>query len=456
MGYNFLPYDQDQLYLLPPSINEWVPEGSLPRFVDEVVETLDMNGRLQGFYERYRADGWGRAAYHPKMMVKVLIYAYCHGITSSRRIARGLENDVGLRYLSANQQPDFRTIADFRRDNLDEIRGLHIEVLELCREAGLMKMGRVALDGRKVAGNAALARNRTREALKAEVTKILDEAERVDTEEDALYGEENRGDELPEELRSSQGRLQRLQQAMQRLEETEDEAQQAQEQKIAEREKEETRTGKKKRGRKPKAPEEMINPEAKANTTDPDSRIMKTRMGYVQGYNCQAVVDCQSQVIVAQAVTQDENDCRQLEPMLEECEKQAGERPEKVSADAGYWSEENAGLGDDLTELFIATKKDWKQRKALAEQGPPRGRIPENATARDRMERKLLTKQGRDVYRQRGSTVEPVFGQMSNRGLNRFVMRGREKVGMEWSLWSTTHNILKLWRSGYAPEPAGW
>ena len=456
MGYNFLPYDQDQLYLLPPSINEWVPEESLPRFVDEVVETLDMNGRLQGFYERYRADGWGRAAYHPKMMVKVLIYAYCHGITSSRRIARGLENDVGLRYLSANQQPDFRTIADFRRDNLDEIRGLHIEVLELCREAGLMKMGRVALDGRKVAGNAALARNRTRETLETEVEKILAEAERVDAEEDALYGEENRGDELPEELRSSQGRLQRLQQAMQRLEETEDEAREAQEQKIEEREEEETRTGKKKRGRKPKAPEEMVNPEAKANTTDPDSRIMKTRMGYVQGYNCQAVVDCQSQVIVAQAVTQEENDCRQLEPMLEECEKQAGERPEKLSADAGYWSEENAVLGDDLTELFIATKKDWKQRKAMAEQGPPRGRIPKNATTRDRMERKLLTKQGRAVYRQRGSTVEPVFGQMSNRGLNRFVMRGREKVGVEWSLWSTTHNILKLWRSGYDPMTAGW
>ncbi len=456
MGYNFLPYDQDQLYLLPPSINEWVPEESLPRFVDEVVETLDMNGRLQDFYERYRADGWGRAAYHPKMMVKVLIFAYCHGITSSRRIARGLENDVGLRYLSANQQPDFRTIADFRKDNLDAIQGLHIEVLELCREAGLMKMGRVALDGRKVAGNAALARNRTREALEAEVEKILAEAERVDAEEDALYGEENRGDELPEELRSSQGRLQRLQQAMQRLEETEDEAQQAQEQKIAEREKEEARTGKKKRGRKPRAPEEMVNPEARANTTDPDSRIMKTRMGYVQGYNCQAVVDCQSQVIVAQAVTQDENDCKQLEPMLDECEEQAGERPEKLSADAGYWSEENARLEDNRTELFIATKKDWKQRKALAEQGPPRGRIPRNATARDKMERKLLTKQGRDVYRQRGSTVEPVFGQMSNRGLNRFVMRGREKVGMEWSLWSTTHNILKLWRSGYAPVTAGW
>jgi len=456
MGYNFLPYDQDQLYLLPPSINEWVPEGSLPRFVDEVVETLDMNGRLQGFYERYRADGWGRAAYHPKMLVKVLIYAYCHGITSSRRIAQGLENDVGLRYLSANQQPDFRTIADFRKDNLDAIRGLHIEVLELCREAGLMKMGRVALDGRKVAGNAALARNRTREALEAEVTKILAEAERVDAEEDALYGEENRGDELPEELRSSKGRLQRLQQAMQRLEETEHEARTAQEQKIEEREEEEARTGKKKRGRKPRAPEEMVNPDARANTTDPDSRIMKARKGYVQGYNCQAVVDCQSQVIVAQAVTQDENDCRQLEPMLDECEEQAGERPEKLSADAGYWSEENARLGDELTELFIATKKDWKQRKALAEQGPPRGRIPKNATARDRMERKLLTKQGRAVYRQRGSTVEPVFGQMSTRGLNRFVMRGREKVGMEWSLWSTTHNILKLWRSGYAPMTAGW
>ncbi len=456
MGYNFLPYDQNQLYLLPPSISEWVPEESLPRFVDEVVETLDMNGRLQSFYERYRADGWGRAAYHPKMMVKVLIYAYCHGIMSSRRIVRGLENDVGLRYLSANQQPDFRTIADFRKDNLDAIGGLHIEVLELCREAGLMKMGCVALDGRKVAGNAALARNRTREALKMEVTKILAEAERVDAEEDALYGEENRGDELPEELRSSQGRLQRLQQAMQRLEEAEQEARTAQEQKIAEREEEEARTGKKKRGRKPRAPEEVVNPETRANTTDPDSRIMKTRMGYVQGYNCQAMVDCQSQVVVAQAVTQEENDCRQLEPMLDRCKEQTGEPPDELSADAGYWSEENAKLEDDRTELFIATKKNWKQRKALAEQGPPRGRIPRNATARDRMERKLLTRRGRAVYRQRGSTVEPVFGQMSTRGLNRFHMRGLENVGMEWSLWCTTHNILKLWRSGYAPEPAGW
>ena len=456
MGYNFLPYDQNQLYLLPPSLNEWVPEESLPRFIDEVVETLDMKGRLQGFYERYRADGWGRAAYHPKMMVKVFIYAYCHGITSSRRIARGLENDVGLRYLSANQQPDFRTIADFRKGNLETLRGLHIEVLELCREAGLMKMGRVALDGRKVAGNAALARNRTRRALEAEVDKILAEAERVDAEEDALYGEENRGDELPEELRSSKGRLQRLQQAVERLEEAGREAREAQEQKIAVREKEEARTGKKKRGRKPKAPDEVVNTEAKANTTDPDSRIMKNNKGYVQGYNCQAVVDCQSQVIVAQAVTQDENDYAQLAPMLAECEKQTGDRPEELTADAGYWTDENAALEDDRTELFIATKKDWKQRKALAEQGPPRGRIPKNATARDKMERKLLTVRGRAAYRQRGSTVEPVFGQMSTRGLNRFVMRGRGNVGMEWSLWCATHNILKLWRFGYAPVTVGW
>lgn len=456
MGYNFLPYDQDQLFLLPPSIDEWVPEGSLPRFIDEVVETLDLKGRLQGFYERYRADGWGRAAYHPKMMVKVLLYAYCHGVTSSRRIARGLENDVGLRYLSANQQPDFRTIADFRKDNLETLRGLHLEVLELCREAGLMKMGRVALDGRKVAGNAALARNRTREALEAEVDRILAEAERVDAEEDALYGEENRGDELPEELRSSKGRLERLQQAMQRLEAAEREAREAQEQKIAEREEEEARTGKKKRGRKPKAPDEVVNTDAKANTTDPDSRIMKARKGYVQGYNCQAVVDCQSQVIVAQAVTQEENDYAQLAPMLAECEKQTGTRPRELLADAGYWTDENAECEDEETELFIATKKDWKQRRELAEKGSPRGRIPENASVREKMERKLLTVRGRAAYRQRGSTVEPVFGQMSTRGLNRFVMRGREKVSMEWALWSATHNMLKLWRFGYAPMTTGW
>jgi transposase len=451
MNYNFLPYIQDQIYLMPPALQEWVGQESLPRFVNDVIDLLAEQGRLASFYRRYRSDGWGRAAYHPVMMVKVLVYAYCRGVTSSRQIARGLDEEIGLRYLSANQCPDFRTISEFRKEHLEALGGLFVEVLALCRQAGLAKMGRVALDGRKVAGNAALDRNRTREGLRKEVERILEEAERVDTEEDARWGDQ-RGDELPEGWRTHRERMERLKKAQAELGGRERELQQAQREKISEREQQEADSGRKKRGRKPKPPEEVrLTEEAKANTTDPESRILKSRKGWVQGYNGQAMVDCESQVIVACALTQDENDVRQLGPMLERVEEQAGARPGELTADAGYWSEENAEREDEDTTLYVATTKDWKQRKAMRESGPPRGRIPRDATLRDRMERRLRTRRGRAVYRQRGSTVEPVFGQMEVRGLNRFRLRGIKKTGSEWLLWCTTHNLLKLWRSGFDP-----
>lgn len=451
MACNFLPYDQDQLYLLPPSIQDWVCEGSLARFVSDVVDQLNKDGKLSNFYAGYREDGWGRAAYHPRMMVKVIVFAYCCGVTSSRRIARALENDIAFRYLSANQQPDFRTVSEFRKERLAALEVLFIDVLRLCQSAGLAKMGRVALDGRKVAANAALDQNRDKEAIEREVRRILAEAERVDAEEDEKYGPDHRGDELPEELRSKEGRLKRLKEASARLEEEERQARQEQEEKINARQEEEQVTGRKKRGRKPKSPEEATNKEAKANITDPESRIMKSRRGWVQGYNGQAMADCDSQVIVAHNLTQAENDSNQLAPMLEACGEQACRCPEEVLGDAGYWSERNARLQNDETELFIATKKDWKQRKELKDKGAPRGRIPKNADPRERMERKLLTKRGKAAYRQRGATIEAVFGQMAMRGLNGFLLRGVEKTKGEWSLWCTTHNLLKLWRSGYRP-----
>jgi len=385
------------------------------------------------------------------MMVKILVYGYSVGVTSSRKLARGLENDVSLRYLSANSRPDFRTISDFRKNHLPALSGLFDEVLRLCKEAGLVKMGRVALDGTKVKGNASLSANRKKDWITAEVARILAEAEAVDAAEDELYGKDKRGDELPEGLRNPKDRLRRLKEAQARLEERERKAKEEQEEKIARREEEEKASGQKKRGRKPKDPEEVSQREAKANVTDPDSRIMKTRTGWKQGYNGQAMADCESQVIVACDVTQEENDVRQLEPMLAKCEEQAGRRPEELLADAGYWSEDNAKLQTDETEFFIATTKDWKQRKALRDAGAPRGRIPKDATVKDRMERKLLTKRGREAYRQRGSTIEPVFGQMGTRGLREFLLRGVENVQTEWSLWCSTHNLLKLWRSGWRP-----
>lgn len=456
MGYNFLPYRPEQMLLLPPSLADWVPEGSLARFVSDLVDDQDAGGRLASFYAPRREDGCGRAAFHPRMMVKVLLYSYCVGVTSSRRIAQAVEDNVALRYLTANLQPRFRAIADFRAEHREALERLFVDVLRLCAEAGLAKLGRVAIDGRRVPGNAALDRNRTQESLDREVrdlegkvAELLEEAERRDAEEDKAYGPEARGDELPRELRTKKERLQRLKEARDRLEEKARVAREEQAQKIADREREEAETGQKKRGRKPRQPEEAVDKAAKANTTDPDSRILKTRKGYVQGYNGQAAADCESQVIVAQDVTQQENDVQQLAPMLQRCEEQAGQKPKQALADAGYWSDDNAVAGGEETELFIATQKDHKQRKALQERAAPRGRIPKNASLRERMERKLLTKRGKTAYRQRGASIEAVFGQMSTRGLTRFLMRGVEKVRMEWSLWCTTHNILKLWRSGW-------
>jgi transposase len=456
LSYNFIPYAQDQQYLFPPSLHEWVKEESLERFISDVVDHLDAQGRLKGFYRLYRTDGWGHPAYHPVMLVKVLLYAYAIGVQSSRKIQEALERDIAFRYLAANQQPDFRTISDFRKAHLEGFQKLFVEVVELCREAGLVKLGRVAVDGRRVQGNAALDRNRTRKQIEKEVKQILKEAERLDAEEDRKYGPERRGDELPEGLRDRAGRLQKLKEAQARLEAKERALKEQQAEKERTRAEEEEKTGRKRRGRKPKPPDQVkLKEEQKVNLTDPESQILKTRKGWVQGYNGQIMVDTSSQVIVAQHVTDEANDVQQLTPLLNECEQVNGERPEELLADAGYWSEENVEEASQGTELFIATTKEWKHRKALRQQGPPRGRIPKGYGPRDRMERKLRTKAGSRIYKERGSTVEPVFGQMVTRGLSRFLLRGPKGAGGEWSLFSTSHNLLKLWRAAWQPGPVG-
>lgn len=449
MSYNFLPYGQDQQFLLPPSLHEWVKEDSLERFISDMVDQLKGGGRLAAFYEGYRSDGWGRPAYHPVMLVKVLLYGYAVGVRSSRKIQGALERDVAFRYLAANQQPDFRTISDFRKANLEAFQALFVDVVELCREAGLVKLGRVAVDGRKVPGNAAPDQNRTRKRIEKEIRKILEEAERIDAEEDRKHGPDRRGDELPEGLRDRAGRLQKLKEAKARLEAQEQALREEQAEKHRARAEEEAKSGRKRSGRRPKPSDEVkLEDEQKVNLTDPESQILKTRKGWVQGYNAQTMADTTSQVIVAQHVTDETNDVRQLTPLMDGCEKVTGERPKQVLADAGYWSEENATREGERTELFIATTKGWKQRKELQAKGPPRGRIPKHLGPRERMERKLSTKAGRAIYGERACSVEPVFGQMVMRGLDRFLLRGRRGAAGEWSLFSTTHNLLKLWRVG--------
>ena len=451
MARNFIPIDREQSYLMPPSLRDWLGEDDLAWCVLNAVGVMD----LSAFEGKYRADGWGAAAFPPSMMAPLLLYAYCVGERSSRKIERACETDVAFRVVAANRKPDHATIARFRRKNLKELEELFTQILALCAEAGLVKVGIVAIDGTKVAANASLAANRTHDGLTQEIEKdvkrMLAEAEAADAEEDRLYGEK-RGDELPEELRTEKGRIERLRECKERLEREAAERAAEQQRKIDERAVKEEATGKKLRGRKPAAPDPTPSEKAKANVTDPESRIMRTRKGYVQGYNAQAAVT-EEQIVVAAEVTQEANDKKQLHPMVEETVESleaAGveEKPAVALADAGYWSEANAeGADPDGPELFIATTKDWKQRKAVRERPPPRGRIPGDISPRDRMERKLLTKRGRGLYRLRSQTVEPVFGQIKGvRGCDRFLLRGLDGASGEWKLLCGTHNLLKLWR----------
>jgi len=452
MAYNLLKSNRDQMYLMPLSMRDWLPDNHLAWFILDVVKEFD----LTPFYRRYRADGWGRAAYEPGMMVALLLYAYSLGIRSSRQIERACESDVAFRVITGNQKPDYSTICRFRKEFEAELGELFTEVLRLCVEAGLVKVGVLALDGTKVKGNTSLSANRTYEYLEKEVKQMLREAEVKDAEEDALYGEDRRGDELPESLAHRESRLARLKEAKAQLEQQAQEKARAQKEKIEARAVEESTMGKKRRGRKPKPPNEAPDRRAKANLTDLESRIMKTSNGYIQGYNAQAVVTS-DQVIVAAEVTQQQNDVGQLHPMMNKASEEleaAGitQKMRVMLADAGYYSEENVlKANPGGPELLLATSRDHKQRQAMKKATAPQGRIPNKATVKEMMERKLLTKRGKALYKLRSMTVEPVFGQIKEaRCCNRFMRRGLTSAISEWRLISATHNLLKLWRSGKA------
>ena len=452
MAYNFLPCDRNQAYLLPPSLTDWLPQDHLAWFVLDAVEQID----LADFYRKYRTDGVGNSSFHPSMMAALLIYSYCTGERSSRKIEKHCQTDIAYKIITANQYPDHSTISRFRKDNQSHLKKLFLEILRLCVEADIVKLGNVSLDGTKVKANASLSSNRTLRHLEQEIDKMLSEAQEKDAEEDKAFGSDKRGDEMPEDLRDRNSRINRLKACKERLEQQKAEAEKQQQDKIDKRKAKEESTGKKPRGRNPKSPQEAGNKDAKANVTDPDSRIMKTRNGYVQGLNGQAVVT-EQQIIVAEDVTQEENDKQQLHPMLEQTEenRQAIGIEEETGvalADAGYCSEENftkMPAGD--VELLVAVQKDYKQRKAMAEQPPPEEPISDGLSPTELMERKLLTERGRKLYKIRGKTVEPVFGQIKDvLGFDRFMRRGIEACRSEWSLICAVHNLLKLWRSGKA------
>lgn len=454
MAQNFKPCDREQLFLMPPSLQEWLPSGHLARFLVDATAQMD----LSAFLAVYRADGAGQAAFHPAPMVTLLLYSYCVEVRSSRQIEKRCEEDVASRYIMANQRPDHSTICRFRETHEAELSRLFVQILGLCQEAGVLKVGVVALDGTKLMASAALSANRKQDALAAEVQKILKEARATDTREDELFGRDKRGDELPPELQDPRSRLARLKECQARLKEREEAERGAQAEKIARREQAEAERGKPLRGRKPKLPDEVVDADVKANVTDPESRIMKTSWGYVQGYNAQALAT-EQQYIVAADVTQEENDQHQARPMLKQA--QANLKEVQVVAaigalllDAGYCNTDTLEIEtEDGPELFCATTKDWKRRKALREQKAPRGRIPKALTVKDRMERKLMTKRGRKMYRKRSQTIEPVFGQIQTvQDGKRCMRRGLEAVRSEWRFTCGAHNLLKLWRS----QRAAW
>lgn len=473
MSKNFRTCDLNQPFLLPPSIQEWLPEGHLAHFIAELADGLDLS-KIYGYYGR--RDGRGKAAYHPLMMVRSLLYGYCTGSMSSRRMERASYEDVAFRYLCANQHPDHDTIASFRQQHLPVLADLFTQVLQLCNKAGLVKLGHVAIDGSKQQANAskhkAMSYGRMDEKaaeLKAEVEKLLAQAAETDAAEDGLYGKGKRGDELPAELARRESRLKKIAEAKASLEQEARERAEGQkkavEEKLEQRRKKEEATGKKVGGRPPQVPDpEQARPDAKdqRNFTDPESRIMPdgARKGsFVQAYNVQIAVDSEAQIIVAAEITQQSNDKQQLAPMLDQVVKNMGAKPVAATADTGYFSadqvndERAAGI-----DLYIATgkqKRGQPEPPGVTETGEPQD---DTESAMEKMKRKLQTETGKALYKMRKAIVEPVFGQIkAARGIRAFLLRGIEKASAEWKLICATHNLLKLFRApraGRKPQPA--
>ncbi|MCY3017537.1 MAG: IS1182 family transposase [Planctomycetota bacterium] len=460
MSKTYREYEPDQMLLLPPNMREWLPENHLALFIGDVVDELDLSSILEVYEE---GDGRGYPPFHPRLMVKLLVYAYCKGKPSSRKIEQATHEEVPYRVLAAGQHPDHDTIAAFRKRHLSALAGLFMQVLRLCQEAGLVKLGHVALDGTKIKANAskhkAMSYGRMCEKeqeLEREVAALLKEAEAADAAEDAKYGKGKRGDELPAELARRESRLKKIREAKAALEAQarEQAAAKAEEvtRRLAER-KQEEETGRKPPGKPPAMPDvEQAKPEAKAqrNFTDPESRIMKdgASHGFEQSYNAQAVVDDAAQIIVAADVTQQANDKRQLVPMFGQVKENVGRMPTRGSADAGYFGEEQL-TDESLQGVRLYVPPD---RQAHGQDGSGKGvaKTPQTALAK-RMRTKLSSVAGRAIYKMRKAIVEPVFGQIKERrGFRRFSFRGLANVSAEWKLIALTHNLLKLFQAEMA------
>ncbi|MFH8387795.1 IS1182 family transposase [Kitasatospora sp. NPDC018058] len=459
----FRAFDPHQVLLLPPSLDDWLPEDHLARFVADLVdEVLDLSPVLADYTEKR-----GFPPYDPRLMVRLLIYGYTTGVRSSRAIERRCVDDVAFRFLAAGQAPDYRSIARFRRRHLDALADLFLQSLHLAQKLSMVKMGRVALDGTKLEANAskhkAMSYGRLvdkEEKVEAEIAELeakaralLADAEHVDAAEDQIYGVDGKDTDLPAELDRREKRLARLQAARARIEaEAADKARRHAEDKERRRQ---VRAGAGDEQAVADAGEKAAKtarpkPKAQANFTDPDSRIMKNSDGaYIQAYNAQAVVDEQHQVITAADVTCNASDALNYTSMLDQSARNTGIHPKQDLVDAGYCSDANLEAAKERqlacgTDTFMATG-----RLGHDEQVPPapHGRIPTNATLKERMARKLRTKPGRKAYSRRKAIVEPVFGQiMTCQNGRQLLLCGEDGARGEWRLLAACHNLRKIFR----------
>ena len=431
----FIEFDADQSFLLAKNPRDWIPRDHFVFFIEDTVQKLD----LSAIYASYK-DGVGAPPYDPRMMTSILIYGYSRGIRSSRKLERACVEDMTFRVLAAQNQPDHSRISAFRKRHLAALEGLFTQVLVLCHEEGIVKLQHVAIDGTKVRANASKRKSMTlirltqeREKIKKEVQRWLKEAEEIDEKEDAEQGDERAEYKMPPELADKKTRLKRIEDALKRLKE---------------REQKDIDENPARRDKKPRD-------KAQYNFVDPDSRIMPDgadKTTFVQAYNMQAAVDSHRQIIVAYTIAQNPIDNPQLPNVIATIENNLDKLPEEISADAGYGSDANLNLLDDLgVDAFVSTTK---HKRDLITHDAPKGRIPRGMTLRDRMARKLKTKRGHERYALRKQIVEPVFGQMKEaRGFRRFLLRGVEKARGAWSLACTVHNPLKLF--GHQKRSAG-
>ena len=443
MSKTFRNWSPDQTWLLPPSPRDWLDENHLVYFLLDVVGEMD----LTPFFERYRNSVSGQPPFHPRMMVTLLLYAYCSGVFSSRKIQARCGVDVAFRVIVSEDIPDFRTISDFRKDNLEHMQALFVQTLQVCAEAGLVKLGRVALDGAKIKANAsrhkAMSYDRMKkeeQRLQQEIAELMAQADAADAADDEQFGDRY-GDELPDDLARRESRLAKIREARETLEEA---ARQKAADHVARMEAE---------GRNHRTDPDKAVPQDKdqRNFTDPDSNIMKTsNKGFDQCGNAQ-IVTSEEQVILAADVTNQTNDVRQVEPMVEQLQSnvEAAELDGEVKAfiaDAGYFSEANTDAVTNAgMDPFIATQR-LKHNEDIA--ACAKGRPPGTLTSKQRMARKLRTKKGRETYRKRKWMVEPVFGQIKAcRGFRQFLLRSLNKMQGEWTLVCLTHNLLKAFHA---------